>query len=289
MISAAEALYFTDGINQGIRADGRSCDSIRPLHIDRGVVNTANGSCRIRSKGCDIYVAIKADIGRPRHATPDEGIINVSVEFGCSVLSRVQDFSGRQANMEADAFSELVSNLISTLCLSTLDKKQFCISPSRACWVVSVDVLVERIDGPLLDPISLGIRAALLDLELPVALLPVDSEVRDGDEKESMIPVVELTGDLWKPSHESSSAICVSVGVFCENTVMMVDLDRIEENLAKTRGNNLVTISVNERGDCCGIHKFGAGSLDPRVLRDVVLAASRVGRRFASLLTTLFK
>jgi exosome complex RNA-binding protein Rrp42 (RNase PH superfamily) len=288
MISAAEALYFSDGIQQGIRADGRAYDSIRPLHIERGVVNTAYSSCRVRSKGCDIYVAIKSDIGRPNQTKPDEGIVNVSIEFGCAVLPRNQDFTGRQANIEADAFGELISSHISVLCLSTLDKKQFCIQPSRACWIVSIDVLVERIDGPLLDPISLGIRAALLDLELPVAVLPAESDIRDGDEKESPIPIVELTGELWKTSPQSSSGICVSVGIFCNNTVMMVDLDRVEENLAKSRGNILVSVSVNEKGDCSGIHKFGTGALDPHILREVLLSASNVGKRFVTLLTKLF-
>ena len=290
MISSSEILYFTGGIKQGIRADGRACDAIRPLKIDLGVIPTANGSCRIQSRGCDIYVAIKCDIGRPSTKNPNEGIVNVAVEFGCSVLPRLQDFTGRQATMEADAFADIVANHISSLCITGLNKQQFCIEPARVCWNVSIDVLVERIDGPLLDPISIGVRAALMDLELPVVAVSPESEsARDGGEKEPIIPKVELTGGLWRISPQQSSAICVSIGVYCDSSVIMVDLDRIEENIAKLRDNALVSVAVNEAGECCGIHKFGAGSVDPLVFRDVVSAGLNVGKQVASLLTRLGK
>ena len=287
MISSSEVLYFTDGISQGIRADGRSCDAIRPMSVDLGVVASANGSCRVRSRGTDLYIAIKCDIGRPTSSKPREGIVNVSVEFGCSVLPRLQDFTGRQATLEADAFAEIVSSHVVALCLSGLNREQFCIEPGRACWIVSVDVLVEAIDGPILDPISLGVRAAFMDLELPIVAVTPDGETRDGNDKMPVVPRVELTGDVWNPSSSGLPAICVSVGVFCENSVMLVDLDRIEENLAKSKGNNLITISVNESGDCCGIHKFGSGALDPMAFRDVVSSGSVVGKGIATLINSL--
>jgi exosome complex RNA-binding protein Rrp42 (RNase PH superfamily) len=281
MISQSEIAYLVDGIKQGIRTDGRSCDSLRPITIDMGVVPTANGSCRVRSKACDIFVAIKCDIGIPTAHEPDMGILSVSVEFGCSVLSRVHDLSGRQAVMESEAIAEVVSHQIESLCLRSVDRTKFCIEPKRACWVVSIDVLVERVDGPLIDPISIGVRAALMDLELPVVSVPPPEAESVADS----FPRVDLLGGLWKMSPNNLSAICVSVGVFCDNSIIAVDLDRIEESIAKFSNNSLISVSVNEDGTCFGVHKWGSGAIDPAVLKAVVNSASNVGKQIALMMT----
>jgi exosome complex component RRP42 len=245
-----------------------------------GVVPTANGSCRVRSKGCDIFVAIKCDIGIPTVDEPDMGIVNVSVEFGCSVLSRSQDLSGRQTAIETEALAEVVANQVQSMCFQSVDRKQFCIEPKRACWIVSVDILVERIDGPLIDPISIGIRAALLGLELPIVSLPPPDK-----EQVETFPKVDLLGGLWKLSPDNVSAICVSVGVFCDSSITAVDLDRIEELLAKSSNNSLITVAVNDQGKCFGIHKWGTGILDPAVLKTVISSACQVGREVSVIVT----
>jgi exosome complex RNA-binding protein Rrp42 (RNase PH superfamily) len=287
MISSAEVSYITDGIKQGIRSDGRPCDGVRPLELELGVIPSANGSCRVLSKACDIVVAIKCDISRPSPEKPAEGIVNVEVELSSTVLPRIQDFLGRQAMLEADSYSEVIANHISSMCLSSLDKKQFCIESGKACWCVSIDVLVERIDGPLLDPISIGVRGALLDLELPAVAVSQRDE-RDGDEQRmSMMPQVDLLGSLWRPREGTLSAICITIGIFCLDTVIMVDLDRIEESIAKLKENSLLTIAVNDQGNCCGIHKFGSGSLEPLIVKDVINAGISVGSKISSMLTCL--
>lgn len=286
MISLSEISYFTDGIKQGVRGDGRTSDAMRPLKLELGVVPTANGSCRVQSKACDIYVAIKCAIGRPSPVAPEEGVFSVAVEFGCSVLPRLQDFSGRQATIEAETLSEIVANHISSMCLSSLNKKQFCIEPRKVCWLVSIDVLVERVDGPLIDPISIGVRGALMDLELPHVTLTPDSE-KDGDSKEPLVPLVDLSESMWRMLPHDASAVCVSIGVYSDNSIIIVDLDRIEENLAKLKQNCLLTVSVNDAGECCGIHKFGSGSIDALVTRDVVSAGLILGQRISKTLTTL--
>jgi exosome complex RNA-binding protein Rrp42 (RNase PH superfamily) len=83
------------------------------------------------------------------------------------------------------------------------------------------------------------------------------------------------------------SAICVSIGVFKNSSVILVDMDRIEEYLAKSKDNSLVTVSVNDHGDICGIHKWGIGTIDPFVIRDIVASGIRVGRDISRLLTQL--
>lgn len=283
MISQSEIVYIQDGIKQGIRTDGRGCDALRPMTIDLGVVPTANGSCRVRSKACDVFVAIKCEIGVPDSVKPDQGIVNVSVEFGCSVIVRVSDMSGRQSAIESETWADVLANQVQSMCLQSVDLKHFCIESKRACWVVSIDILVERVDGPLIDPISVGIRAAMMNLELPIVSLPPPEE-ENGSE---LFPKVDLVGGLWKLKPENMSAICVSVGVFCDSTVIVVDLDRTEETLAKSANNSLITLSVTEDSKCFGIHKWGTGVVDPTILQSLISSASLVGKQIGSIMTKL--
>lgn len=285
-MSSSEISYFIDGIKQGIRADGRACDAIRPMNLELGVVPTANGSCRVRSKACDILVAIKCDLSRPVAANLEEGAVNVVVELGCGAVSRLQDFAGKQASFEADALSETIGSHIASMCLSGLDRRLFCIQRGKACWNVSVDVLVERIDGPLMDPVSIGIRGAFMNLELPAVAVVEDDEV-DGDEQKSILPRVDLLGTLWRLPDSKLSAICVSIGVYCQDTVIMADLDRTEESIAKLKGNSLITVAVNDAGECCGIHKFGSGSLDPLIMKNVIDSGISVGKEISCMLARL--
>jgi exosome complex RNA-binding protein Rrp42 (RNase PH superfamily) len=126
-----------------------------------------------------------------------------------------------------------------------------------------------------------------MDLELPLVAVPPPEEL-DGDSKSSSeIPKVDLLGGLWKLTSDKMSAICVSVGVFNSNSVILVDMDRTEEYLAKSNNNCLITVSVNDRGEICGVHKWGIGTIDPFIIRDVVASGIKVGQDISRLMTQL--
>lgn len=288
MISASEIAFLSDGIQQGIRADGRSCDGLRPLEINLGWLPSANGSCHVKSLSCDIYVAIKCELGRPTAEHPSDGIVKVDVEFGGSVLPRFQDFTGRQAMIEADTLADLTASQITNMCLSSLDKKQLCIESGRICWIASVDVLVERIDGPMLDPISVGLRGALMDLKLPGVVPVADEEAAHSTKSiESTIPMVQLTTDLHRMILKESSALCITLGIFAGNSVIMADLDRSEENIARLKENCLLTVAISGSKECCGLHKFGLGSLDPSITHHVIQAGIQLGAQVSAVLDKL--
>jgi exosome complex RNA-binding protein Rrp42 (RNase PH superfamily) len=288
MISQSEISYYIDGIKQGTRADGRSIDSMRSLEIELGPIASANGSCRVRSHGCDLVVAIKSEIGRPSIRKPDEGIVNVSVEFGCSAVPRTHDSNGRQALTELEALADVMSRHISTMCISSLNKKQLSIESGRVCWILSIDTLVERVDGPFIDPISIGVRGALVDLELPI-VAAVNDEDTQREEPLPGIPKVQLTNTFWKLSSCEASAICVSIGVYSNGSTLVVDLDGIEEHIAKLKENCLLTVAVDDSGDCCGLQKFGTGSVDAEAMFDVLNAALLIGKHVLAHLEKLVR
>lgn len=57
-----------DGVDQGIRSDGRGLADFRPIVVALDVVSTANGSARVRNDELDIIVAVKVRLRIPAKA-----------------------------------------------------------------------------------------------------------------------------------------------------------------------------------------------------------------------------
>eukprot|EP00128_Syssomonas_multiformis_P018211 Colp12_sorted_trinity150504_noHs@17687 len=91
-LSASEASYIINGIEQDIREDGRRRKDYRHFTIETGVVSNTNGSARLRLGSTDILVGVKAEIGEPTIESPHNGRVVVSVD--CSATSS-PSFEGR--------------------------------------------------------------------------------------------------------------------------------------------------------------------------------------------------
>ena len=61
-ISVSEQFFLENGIEQGIRNDGRDIFDFRIPWVELGVITSANGSARIRNDEVDILTTIKVCI-----------------------------------------------------------------------------------------------------------------------------------------------------------------------------------------------------------------------------------
>lgn len=59
LLSDAEVLYIAQGIEQGVRTDGRGCSDYRPLEFELGVIPQASGSARLHLGTTDVLVGVK--------------------------------------------------------------------------------------------------------------------------------------------------------------------------------------------------------------------------------------
>ncbi len=56
--------------------------------------------------------------------------------------------------------------------IAPIDKKKFCLVEGKICWIVNIDVFCLTLLKPVyLDKISLGIRSALINLEIPEVIV----------------------------------------------------------------------------------------------------------------------
>lgn len=80
-ISESEKLFIIDGIQQNVRTDGRTILDFRPFSIETGIVPQTNGSARIKLSNTDILVSVKVEVGEPDPDFPDQGRLQVHVEW----------------------------------------------------------------------------------------------------------------------------------------------------------------------------------------------------------------
>ena len=59
LISESERSFLEDGVEQGIRNDGRNLTDFRCISIALDIISTSNGSTRVKNEELDIMVGVK--------------------------------------------------------------------------------------------------------------------------------------------------------------------------------------------------------------------------------------
>ena len=314
-ISNAELQYMLEGCGDDFRVDGRSCADIRPYimsggsshHHQKSTSSTSalplsNGSSRVSLPGgtTDILCSTKAEIVRPALLHPDEGIVDINVDY-FSPSSSTMNNTNRQRKIEETELSQILSRLVipNSLSLSSL-----CIIPKQYCWKISIDVLVLAGDGCVIDAASMAIYKALNDTVLPVVkpvkkkeqlLDPImggSSVYQKSNAKDDFI--IE-SGDIMDAITPNGAENCPIVLTVCilqqpnsflrENdnmkqhqnhhlrpAVMVIDARSEEELCAMAK----VCVAVDRNGMICGVLKqggsgsvLGNGSMPYRMLAQV--------------------
>lgn len=80
-LSSGERQFLNQGIEVGVRNDGRGLLDCRPFTVEMGVMQNANGSARVRLDSTEVLVCVKAEIGPPDSAHPNSGKMECTVEW----------------------------------------------------------------------------------------------------------------------------------------------------------------------------------------------------------------
>lgn len=257
-ISAGEREYLIQGVERGLRNDGRGLRQQRHLEVRVGVLGGANGSCSLQLAGTDILVGVKADLGEPTTQHPDQGRVQVQVHC-CPSAS--PEFQGRGAH-ELDA--ELAMSLQRLIDSGpAVDLHKLCIVPFRHCWVLTIEALVLDSDGNLFDALSLAVRAALGSTRIPRL-----SVLEDGGATELQLSDDPLDVDLLDVTNVPVNVTLIKIG-----SQFIVDPTLEEELCMSAR----LTVAVNARGHTVVAHKGGRGGLLPSSLSEMLGVARQLG------------
>ncbi|XP_050311780.1 exosome complex component RRP42 isoform X1 [Anthonomus grandis grandis] len=260
-LSEAEKTFILHGVSENFRVDGRDREGYRPMELETDIVQHAFGSARLRLANTDVLVAVKIEVDTPFPERPFEGKIEFFVD--CSA-NATPDFEGKGGE---DLAIELANILASSYdSREALDLRKLCILKGRKCWKLYVDILILECGGNLFDAVSLAVKAALFNTQVP----KIKNVNIDGDNVD-----IEVSDNI----HDCESLDVLNAPVLvtlCKiGDHCIVDPSMSEEQC--TVGSTVVAVS-NDRFTT--ISSIGIGSLH----EDTLLDSLELGRKVASRL-----
>ena len=248
MISQSQKDFIRQGIQMGIRPDGRELTEIRDLSIETGVLEQSSGSSLIIWGNTRVIVGVGLAIGETELENDDEGSEKAEGKIRCSI----ECSSITSVNSDYGLFLESSLN-------SSLDLKSLHIIPGVS-WVLNVKVMVIDNGGNLLDAICLGIRTALYTTQIP----KVDIQQVDGNFDYDLLDEVEYL--------QMREAIPISTTIYQVGSTRIVD-PTIEEELCSDAR---VSVLLDNNGNIVGMLKDQA-VVDSSVLVELIKVAKKKG------------
>jgi exosome complex component RRP42 len=233
-------------LEKGKRLDERGIRDYRPIKIEQGVIEKAEGSARCYLGKTQVLVGVKVETGEPFPDTPNDGVMTVNAEL---VPLASPNFEPGPPNEDSVELARVIDRGIRES--HAIDTEKLCIEPGKKVFVVFVDVYVLNHDGNLIDASALAAMAALLNTKMP------NYEYKDGELKMKQ-------GYMQLPM--KSHPITVTSGKI--NNVLITDPWIEEEQVMDAR----ITMAINDEGNICAVQKGLSGYFTPQQ----ILEASKI-------------
>ncbi|OEH76056.1 exosome complex [Cyclospora cayetanensis] len=174
----AEATFTREGAACGIRPDGRCPVELRPRILACGILPLSCSSAAIQTEENVVIVTADADLILPGAGGQQEPY---SLSVGCGAAEQeLADVTGG----DGASLSSLLQATLEQLLLPHLVPLKD--EGGKASWRISLDVIVLKAGGCLLDAVSLAIWGALKSLRLPSVL------IEEAEEKDQGLAVTDL-------------------------------------------------------------------------------------------------
>lgn len=249
IVSKVKRDYIVDLAKQEKRADGRALDQYREVSVETGVIESAEGSARVKLGNTQVLVGVKLERGEPYPDSPNSGVLIVNAEFLPLASPTFEPGPPDENEIE---LARVVDRGIRES--DTIDLDKLAITPGEEVWMVYIDIHVLDHDGNLIDASALAAVAALWGMkpEIEGWTLPE-------------FPV------LKKP-------ITVTMAKVGEK--LMVDPCLDEERVMDAR----ISIATTEDGSICAIQKGGISGVTLQEIKGAYeLARAKAGELRAKL------
>lgn len=246
--------YSLEMVEKGKRIDGRKFEEFRPIKIEQGIVQTAEGSARVKIGETEVIAGVKLNIGEPYSDAKDDGILIVNAEF--TPLAS-PDFESGPPGEDAVELARVVDRgLRESKCI---ELKKLCIVPEEKVWTMFIDIHIINHQGNLIDTAALASLAALLNTKIP----KLDGENIVRGDFDRRLPVV------FKP-------VNITVGKVGEK--FLIDPSFEEGSIL----NSKLSICVRDDDNICALQKQGNGELtigDLEKMVDIAILKSKEIRK----------
>jgi exosome complex component RRP42 len=239
-------------LSQGKRLDGRALDEHRPLTIQTGFIQKANGSAMVSLGQTQVLAGVKIATGVPFPDTPDKGLLVVNAEV--LPLSSAYAEAGPPSE-DAIELARVVDRGVRES--EMVDLSALCITAGKSVYTVFIDVNIMNVDGNLFDATSYAVVSALRTARMPKYEI-VEDKVKASEE---LVPVPV-----------SKTPISVTLARISES--LIVDPTAEEEAAMDAR----ITITTDDDGNVCAGQKGEPSTFTPAKILEAVDASIRIGK-----------
>lgn len=236
----------------GKRLDGRGADQYRPISIETGVIQKANGSAKVKIGDTEVVTGVKIATGVPFPDTPDKGLLVVNAE----ILPLASPYA--EPGPPSEEVIELARVVDRGIRESEMvDLTKLCLLPGKSVITAFADVNVMNVDGNLFDAASFSVVAALRTSKMKKYSVEGDKVV--ASEEFVRLPVEKTP---------------VSVTMARIGEVLVADPNGEEEASMDMR----ITIATDDDGNICASQKGEASTITPAMVLEAADTSIRVGK-----------
>jgi exosome complex component RRP42 len=243
-------------LERGLRYDGRKPGDFRSIEVQKGPIQTAEGSALANIGGTKVLVSLKFAIATPFPDRPDEGVLISNAELLPTASS---GFETGPPGEECIELARVVDRAVRSA--DCIDLKSLYVEKDKVL-AAFIDIYVLDHKGNYTDAATLAATAAMLDAKVP--------KVEDGK---------VIYGEYQGPLNPRSLPISVTFGKVGNH--WLVDLSRDEEVAVDTE----LTIATTDE-HVCAIQK-SKGRLSKKELMDNIDIAFKTGEYIRSILKNL--
>jgi exosome complex component RRP42 len=248
-----------DVIAQGKRLDGRGLQDYRPISIETGVIEKANGSARVRIGNTDVIAGAKIQTGSPFPDTPAQGLLIVTAEVLPVASAYAEPGPPNEEVIELARVADRGIRESGVVNLSDL-----CLVEGKTVLAIFIDVSVLNVDGNLFDAVSYAAVSALLSATMPKYEVSKSGEVKDTGKT---IPV-------------PTKLIPVSVTMALIDNTVIVDPSLEEESVMSAR----VTVTSADKNTLCAGQKGIAGGFSAEQIIGAVGTSLKKGEEIRKII-----
>ena len=239
-------------LSMGKRVDGRGPEDYRPISIETGFIESAQGSARIKVGNTDVVVGVKLDVGTPFSDTPDKGVLTTNAEL---IPLASPNFEPGPPDQSAIELARVIDRGIRES--EMIDLEKLCIKHGEEVWISFADIYVLDYDGNLFDACFLGAIAALRN-----TIVPAEEK---GKGENYPMPLRRFP--------------IQTTAVKIENSILF-DPALDEEKVAEAR----LTVTTDENGDIRAMQKGLDGALTLDEIKSIINTSLRLSKDLRNLI-----
>ncbi len=156
--------YLNELAKRRRRISGREPFQCRNPRIETGMIETAEGSARVRLGDTDVLVGVRAEEGRPHPDEPCKGMVRLNCE---TMQIDPYDFNGGSSTAEANEVAGVVSRGIMES--EAIDLASLVIEEGESVWIISIEIHVLDDNGNVFDAAGIGTLFALANTVIPAS------------------------------------------------------------------------------------------------------------------------